>query len=144
MGLGLCQREGQVQSLANIHNRCWRPLLNAAGIRSEYKLYALRHYHASALIDDGANPKEVQVEMGHSAISVTFDVYWPPIPRRGCKQQRSKDGPSVWMAERDMKRDIEGRKRRNQRLKGKDSSFPSYVSRVRFPSPAPTFSIPYQ
>ena len=66
---------GNVESLANITNRCWRPLLQAAGIRAAYKLYALRHWHASALIHDGANPKEVQVEMGHSDISVTFDVY---------------------------------------------------------------------
>jgi integrase len=66
---------GNVESLANITNRCWRPLLAAAGIKQRYKLYALRHYHASALIEDGANPKEVQVEIGHSNISVTFDVY---------------------------------------------------------------------
>ena len=51
------------------------PLRSAAGVNADYKLYALRHYHASALIDDGANPKEVQVEMGHASITVTFDVY---------------------------------------------------------------------
>jgi integrase len=66
---------GNPESLANIHNRCWVPLRKAAGIDSKHKLYALRHYHASALIDDGANPKEVQVEMGHASITVTFDVY---------------------------------------------------------------------
>jgi integrase len=66
---------GNPESLANIHNRCWVPLRSAAGINADYKLYALRHYHASALIDDGANPKEVQVEMGHSSISITFDIY---------------------------------------------------------------------
>lgn len=66
---------GNVESLANITNRCWKPLPAAAGIRKHYRLYSLRHYRASALIEDGANPKEVQVEMGHSDISVTFDVY---------------------------------------------------------------------
>jgi integrase len=66
---------GNPESLANIHNRCWVPLRSAAGINSKYKFYALRHFHASALIDDGANPKEVQVEMGHASITVTFDVY---------------------------------------------------------------------
>ena len=75
MGFGVRQWAGQSESLANIHNRCWVPLRSAAGINADYKLYALRHYHASALIDDGANPKEIQVEMGHSSIAVTFDIY---------------------------------------------------------------------
>jgi integrase len=66
---------GNPESLANIHNRCWTILRSEAGIDTSHKLYALRHYHASALIDDGANPKEVQAEMGHSSIQVTFDVY---------------------------------------------------------------------
>jgi integrase len=66
---------GNPESLANIHNRCWVPSRKAAGIDSKYKLYALRHYHASALIDDGANAREVQTEMGHSSIAVTFDTY---------------------------------------------------------------------
>jgi integrase len=35
----------------------------------------LRHFHASRLIADNANPKEVQVEMGHSSIKITYDVY---------------------------------------------------------------------
>lgn len=66
---------GNVESLANITNRIWRPLLNAAGIKCHYRLYALRHYHASALIDDGANPKEVQHELGHEDIKLVFDTY---------------------------------------------------------------------
>jgi integrase len=81
---------GNVESLANITNRCWHPLLKAAGIRTAYKLYALRHWHASALIHDGANPKEVQVEMGHSDISVTFDVYGH-LFHDDDAQQRRKD-----------------------------------------------------
>ncbi len=31
---------GNVESLANITNRCWRPLLKAAGIRTAYKLFS--------------------------------------------------------------------------------------------------------
>jgi integrase len=27
------------------------------------------------LIEDGANPKEVMVEMGHSRIAMTYDLY---------------------------------------------------------------------
>lgn len=40
-----------------------------------HRFHDLRHFHASMLIADGANPKEVQVEMGHSSIQMTFDLY---------------------------------------------------------------------
>lgn len=81
---------GNVESLANITNRCWRPLLNAAGVRTKYKLYALRHFHASALIADGANPKEVQVEMGHSSVNITFDTYGHLFHDEEANQQRKE------------------------------------------------------
>lgn len=88
--------EGRPQSLANIYNRAWKPIQIAAGVcdratddagrpkldgkgkpvmRPRYNFHALRHFHASMLIADGANPKEVQVEMGHSSIQVTYDTY---------------------------------------------------------------------
>ncbi len=81
---------GNVESLANISNRIWRPLLKAAGIRKHYVPYAMRHYHASALIHDGANPKEVQVEMGHTDIGMTFNVYGHLFHDQDA-QQRRKD-----------------------------------------------------
>jgi integrase len=34
-----------------------------------------RHFRASMLIEDGANPKEVMGEMGHSNIAMTYDLY---------------------------------------------------------------------
>ena len=80
---------GNVESLANITNRCWLPLIEVAGIK-RYKLYALRHYHASALIADGANAKEVQVEMGHDDVKVTFDTYGH-LFHDDDAQQRRKD-----------------------------------------------------
>lgn len=88
--------QGSVESLANIHTRCWKPLQLAAGLsvpvkdnagalmedkegkpimEAAYNLHALRHFRASLLIADGANPKEVQVELGHSTITVTLDLY---------------------------------------------------------------------
>ena len=87
--------EGRPQSLANIYNRVWKPIQLAAGVcdpakengkvkRDEkgkplmeprYRFHDLRHFHASMLIADGANPKEVQAEMGHSSIQMTFDIY---------------------------------------------------------------------
>ena len=93
--LALPNRRGSVESLANIHNRCWKPLQLAAGLAApkkdelgnvirvegkpvvapKYTLHSLRHFHASLLIEDEANPKEIQVEMGHSSIAITYDLY---------------------------------------------------------------------
>lgn len=78
---------GNVESLANITNRYWKPLIEAAGIK-HYRLYALRHYRASALIADGANPKEVQAELGHEDIKLVFDVYGHLFHDDDAKQRR--------------------------------------------------------
>lgn len=88
--------EGRPQSLSNIYNRAWKPIQIAAGVcdpatdkdgkakkdkdgkpvmAPRYSFHSMRHFHASMLIADGANPKEVQTEMGHSSIQVTFDTY---------------------------------------------------------------------
>ena len=42
--------------------------------------HALRHFHASWLIDQGFPPKRVQKLMGHSSITVTFDTYGHLFP----------------------------------------------------------------
>ncbi len=39
-----------------------------------------RHTFASLLIDSGENPKAVQEFMGHSTITVTFDLYGHLFP----------------------------------------------------------------
>ena len=71
---------GSVQLLADIHVKGWRPLQKAARITKadgspKLNFHCLRHFRASMLIDDGANPKEVMVEMGHSNITMTYDLY---------------------------------------------------------------------
>ena len=71
---------GQVQALSDIHQRGWRPLQVAAKITKadgspRLNFHCLRHFRASMLIEDGANPKEVMVEMGHSNIAMTYDLY---------------------------------------------------------------------
>lgn len=45
-----------------------------------YTLHSLRHFHASMLIASGATAKEIQVEMGHSSIQMTFDTYGHLFP----------------------------------------------------------------
>jgi integrase len=80
---------GKPESLANIFNRAWVPVQLAAGVadkigrdsdgrpimKARYNFHALRHFHASMLIADNANPKEVQAELGHSSIKITYDLY---------------------------------------------------------------------
>jgi integrase len=70
---------GTVQLLSDIHTSGWRPLQVAAKITKaagspRLNFHCLRHFRASMLID-GANPKEVMVEMGHSNIAMTYDLY---------------------------------------------------------------------
>ena len=85
--------EGNVEVHANIINRCWNPVCERTGlaavtrdkdkkkhVATNYNFHALRHFHASMLIASGATPKEVQVEMGHSSIQVTFDTYGHLFP----------------------------------------------------------------
>jgi integrase len=75
LGLVFPNWQGNVEGLGNIHNRCWKPLQERAGLRCKHNFHSLRHFRASLLIADGANPKEVQAELGHATIAVTYDLY---------------------------------------------------------------------
>lgn len=44
------------------------------------KLHEARHSFASLLIDSGANAKAIQEFMGHSTITMTFDLYGHLLP----------------------------------------------------------------
>jgi integrase len=85
--------QGNVEMLSNIHRRCWQPVCQRAGIISEkgkakFSLNSLRHFRASILIASDANPKEVQKEMGHSSIKVTFDIYGHLFPEDVANRRR--------------------------------------------------------
>lgn len=41
----------------------------------DFNFHMLRHTHASMLIQNGANPKDVQKRLGHSNISITLNTY---------------------------------------------------------------------
>lgn len=41
----------------------------------EFNFHALRHTHATRLIENGAKMKDVQVRLGHSKLSTTMDIY---------------------------------------------------------------------
>ena len=66
--------------LAPVLDDAGKPTINNAGepvLREvpKYGLHALRHACASLWIEQGHNPKQIQILMGHSSIKVTFDTY---------------------------------------------------------------------
>ena len=92
LGLVFPNGLGKVESYANLIERGFDPIQVAAGVVAlkravgangepttvsvgKYGLHALRHACASLWIEQGHNPKQIQVLMGHSSIKVTFDTY---------------------------------------------------------------------
>ncbi|MGO9021403.1 MAG: tyrosine-type recombinase/integrase [Syntrophobacteraceae bacterium] len=65
---------GTPDSADNMLKRRFFPLLEKAGLH-RIRFHDLRHTYASLLIDQNENPKYIQVQMGHSSIKVTMDIY---------------------------------------------------------------------
>lgn len=40
-----------------------------------FTMHSLRHTHATLLLENGANPKDIQCRLGHSNLSTTMDTY---------------------------------------------------------------------
>lgn len=53
---------------------------NAAGLLDRLRLHQARHTYASFMIAAGVNPKALSSFMGHSSITVTFDLYGHLMP----------------------------------------------------------------
>jgi integrase len=72
---------GNIDSMTNIHMRCWAPLQINCGLTDEtgkprYNFHMLRHAAASLFIRYlGWSPKRLQAVMGHATINMTFDRY---------------------------------------------------------------------
>lgn len=66
----------------NFRRRVWWPALDEAGVSREVRIHDLRHTCASLMIMQGAHPKEIQHQLGHSSISVTLDRYGHLFPDR--------------------------------------------------------------
>jgi integrase len=79
-GLVFATSTGRPMNHSNIVKRCYNPLQDRLGIAPRYGLHALRHAAASLFIEQGMNPKRVQVLMGHSSITMTMDVYGKLFP----------------------------------------------------------------
>lgn len=71
---------GKVETHSNIYNRIFKPLMLLCGIvdgegAPRFSLHALRHAAASLFIEQGWPPKKIQTMLGHSSITMTYDVY---------------------------------------------------------------------
>jgi site-specific recombinase XerD len=63
-------RTGHHLDRSEVH-RLLKRLAQAAGIGKPVSAHWLRHSHASHALDNGANPKAVQEQLGHSSLAVT-------------------------------------------------------------------------
>jgi integrase len=59
---------------ATTDQRAWRKLLSEAGVRY-LPLHSARHTAATSFIENGANPRAVQVLLGHSSVAYTLGSY---------------------------------------------------------------------
>lgn len=80
---------GKVESYANIYNRIWTPMMEAAELADvipateteptkvspHFALHALRHVACSLWIEQGATPKQTMTWAGHASIQFTMDTY---------------------------------------------------------------------
>jgi integrase len=71
---------GNVETHSNIYNRIFTPLMVKSGTidgegKPRFSLHALRHAAASLFIEQGWSPKKIQTMLGHSSITMTYDVY---------------------------------------------------------------------
>ena len=71
---------GQPAHERNILKRHYRPLLKAADLPLAFRLYDLRHTHATLLLLAGVYPKIVSERLGHSSIGITLDTYSHVLP----------------------------------------------------------------
>lgn len=72
--------KGNVETHSNIYNRMFKPLMLSCGIvdgegKPRFSLHAMRHAAASLFIEQGWPPKKIQTMLGHSSITMTYDVY---------------------------------------------------------------------
>lgn len=81
LGLVFPAESGRPILHTNLLNQGYRPLLKACGLADVgYTFHALRHTAASLFIEQGWSPKKVQTVLGHSSITVTYDIYGHLFP----------------------------------------------------------------
>ena len=72
----------------SVLTRTFEKLVLKAGL-ANIRLHDLRHFHATLMLQEGANPKIVQERLGHSSFAITMDTYSHVVP--GLQEQAAKD-----------------------------------------------------
>lgn len=85
--------QGEPLDVTNVLTRYFKPCLLEAGlaemattkrgnptIRSKFRMYDLRHTHATMLLKANVHPKIVSERLGHASISLTLDTYSHVLP----------------------------------------------------------------
>lgn len=70
----LSSKNGRPVSARNL-DRAFRNILTRAGITKQYGVHSLRHTFASMLFKKGVDVKTVSEILGHSDVSVTYNIY---------------------------------------------------------------------
>ena len=65
---------GKTMDHNNLIKRHFLPTLKKASL-PKIRFHDLRHCFASLLIDQNENPKYIQTQLGHSSITMTYDIY---------------------------------------------------------------------
>lgn len=69
----VCVREHG--TLYNLDNLKWASKVIRTKLHIPFNFHSLRHTHATILIENGANIKDVQERLGHANIKITMDTY---------------------------------------------------------------------
>lgn len=73
--------KGRALRYSNFRRRQWTSAIEKAGLAG-LEIHELRHTAASLMINHGGDPKLIQTQLGHSSISVTYDIYGHLFPDR--------------------------------------------------------------
>ena len=73
-------KAGTPLDVRNLASKHFKPTLTKAGLPSKFRLYDLRHTHATLLLLAGVNPKIVSERLGHAGVMITLDVYSHVLP----------------------------------------------------------------
>lgn len=77
-----CMRSGTPIKQPQFLREEFQEALSRAGC-PRMRLHDVRHSYASLLIAQGASPKYIQQQLGHTSISTTFDIYGSLLPSAG-------------------------------------------------------------
>ena len=84
-------RTGKLLRRSNFRRQFFKPALISAGLDPDTRFHDLRHTCAALMIEQGADPKEIQTRPGHASIKTTLDVYGGLMPTLGAHLDEALD-----------------------------------------------------